>query len=138
MKCNGRLRTLLSKNGHLALLALFRNDISMMSSTGPGVRMDDVAGIRGNDMVVGCDTGLTSQGRVVSGFGRTAKAPWRFWAKGLCHTSELDTWRVYNGNIAHLLDAKAQAVGAWKRPPTIDLGWARSNGWREGECDGGL
>lgn len=67
------------------------------------------------------DVGLTSQGRAVSGFWRTALVPGRFWGEGLRHTRELDAWREYGGNTAHLPDAKLRAVRGWEDPSAVDL-----------------
>jgi len=65
--------------------------------------------------------GDITQARVVNGFGHTALAPGWFWREGLHHTRELDVWREYGGNTAHLPDAKLRAVRGWEGPPAVDL-----------------
>ena len=61
-----------------------------------------------------------------------------FRGRGLCHSAEGDAWQEYDGNTAHLPDTNLHAVGVWEGLPTVDLGRARSNGWRDGQGDGGL
>lgn len=62
----------------------------------------------------------------------------RFWGRGLRHSRAGDAWREYDGKTAHLPDANRWQVGKGEDPPTIDLGRARSNGWRNGQGGGGI
>ena len=74
--------------------------------------------------------GDVTQQEAVSGMWRTAYGGWRFRREGLRHSPAPDAWQEYDDKTAELPDAKARAVGARKGPPTVDLGRARSNGWR--------
>lgn len=70
--------------------------------------------------------------------GRAALGLRWFRRGGLCHTRGGDAWRGYEGKTAELPDANLRAISVGKGPPTVDLGWARSNGWWQGRGGGRL
>ena len=75
---------------------------------------------------------------MVSSFGHTTFEQKAVLGEGLRHSRQSDAWREYGGKTAHLPDANCRQVGEGEDPPTIDLGRARSNGWRNGQGGGGI